>query len=102
MCQTHSTDAQWQALLWENFHPRLLDICVVLAPIRLPPYVLLEIVDWLPVVHIDDENESLAHRVSHVKKIRLIEGVQRSQRTIDRQREQQQQDTGKMACVSSE
>ena len=46
---------------------------------RLPPYVLLEIIDWLPVEYEGcDENESLVHVVSHVKKIRLIESVHRA------------------------
>ena len=78
-------------------HPILLDISIAFAPMRLPPYVLLEIFDWLPVKYEivgwrqveywrSDENESLMHRVRHIKKIRLIEGVQRSQRNIDEQR----------------
>jgi hypothetical protein len=85
-----------KALLWPRVHPILLDICIAFAPMRLPPYVLLEICDWLPVKYeiIDwnsvigrsDMNESMMHRVRHIKKIRLIEGVQRSQRNIDEQR----------------
>ena len=57
----------------------MLDICIAFAPMRLPPYVLLEIYDWLPVAYpASDENESLMHLVSHVKKIRLIESVHRA------------------------
>ena len=80
--------ARTQALRWRVVRRRLLDICIAMAPLRLPPYVLLEIVDMLPAVYEGaDENESLLHVVSHLKKIRLIEGVQRSQRKIDEQRE---------------
>jgi hypothetical protein len=37
-----------------SLHPRsivaqLIDISLALAPLALPPYVLLEIVDWLPL-----------------------------------------------------
>ena len=68
-----------QALAWRLIQPRLLDICIAFAPLRLPPYVLLEICDWLPVYYYgSDENESLMHLVSHVKKIRLIESVHRA------------------------
>ena len=57
----------------------MLDICIAFAPLRLPPYVLLEICDWLPVAYDgSDGNESLMHVVSHVKKIRLIESVHRA------------------------
>ena len=71
-------------------HAILLDICIAFAPMRLLPYVLLEVVDWLPVKYVimdgwtrvvqarSDENESMMHRMRHIKKIRLIEGVYRS------------------------
>lgn len=47
----------------------ILDICVALAPLRLPNYVLLEIIDWLPFYCV---------AVPHLKKIALIESVMRS------------------------
>ena len=75
-----------QALAWPVIHPIVLDICIAFAPLRLPPYVLLEVIDFLAVEYDgSDENESMMHRVSHVKKINLIVGVQRSQRNIDEQ-----------------
>jgi len=51
------------------------------APLLLPPYVLLEVFDWLPTMSpVDglDANDSCMHLVSHIKKIRVIEGFQRS------------------------
>ena len=69
----------FQALLWKNVRSRLLDVIIAFAPLRLPPYVLLEVIDFLPVVYDgSDENESLMHRVRHGLKIRLIESVHHS------------------------
>ena len=65
-----------QALTWHRIHPIVLDVCIAFAPMRLPPYVLLEVIDFLPVEYEgSDENESLMHRVRHGLKIRLIESV---------------------------
>ena len=36
------------ALEWRQFHGVVLDLCLALAPLRLPPYVVLWILDWLP------------------------------------------------------
>ena len=61
-----------RSLLWCNVHPRILDFCISLAPLNLPAYVLLEIFDWLPLMHL----------VNHVKKIHLIIAVQNSIRKL--------------------
>jgi hypothetical protein len=37
-----------QSLKWINVQAVLLDICIALHPLDLPPYVLLEIVDRFP------------------------------------------------------
>jgi len=67
-----------RSLQWRTVHAYLLDICLAFAPLQLPTYVLLEIFDWLPT-HAQiagiDYNESSMYRVSHIKKIRLIERV---------------------------
>jgi len=64
-----------EQLQWSRIHPYLLELCIVFAPLRLPPYVMLEIVDWLPT-HVAikdvDFNESCIHKVSHINKIRLF------------------------------
>lgn len=52
------------------------DICIAFAPLQLPPYVLLEIVDWLP--HIEYER--------HFKKISLINSMRDSIRKIQEKR----------------
>ncbi len=54
-------------------HPDIVDICLALAPFDLPPYVLLEIIDWLPQFA----------RLSHHKKIHLIQAVWHSIRKIN-------------------
>jgi hypothetical protein len=74
-----------QRLQWRVVHPQLLDICMAFAPLHLPPYVVLEVFDWLPTwQRVDgiDWNKSYMHLVSHIKKIRLIEGVQRSRKKV--------------------
>ena len=53
-------------------HPDIIGICLALAPLDLPPYVLLWIVDWLPRYDL----------LSHRKKIHLIESVVRSIRQL--------------------
>jgi hypothetical protein len=40
--------ATTKSLQWCNIQQRLIDICIALSPLDLPPYVLLEIIDWLP------------------------------------------------------
>ena len=53
--------------------PDIIGICLALAPLELPPYVLLWIVDWLPRYDL----------LSHHKKIHLIESVVRSIRKLN-------------------
>ena len=52
--------------------PDIIGICLALAPLELPPYVLLWIVDWLPRYDL----------LSHHKKIHLIESVVKSIRKL--------------------
>lgn len=53
-------------------HADIINICLALAPLDLPPYVLLWIMDWLPNYD----------RLSHHKKIELIESVVKSIRAV--------------------
>jgi hypothetical protein len=48
--------------------PEIIGICIALSSFELPPYVLLWIIDWLPNYD----------RLSHHKKIQLIESVRNS------------------------
>lgn len=57
-----------QTLQWKAVHKNILNICIAMAPLCLPSYVLLWIIDELPNYD----------RVSHFKKIRLIESIKRS------------------------
>ncbi len=58
--------------LMRHAQPDIIDICLALAPFQLPAYVLLWIMDWLP--NFD--------RLSHYKKIHLIQSVVKSIRQI--------------------
>jgi hypothetical protein len=60
-----------------NVYHRLFPLLLALAPLDLPPYVTLEIVDWLPVL-------SIAPDKHHAAKIGWIEGVKRSYRRLRR------------------
>lgn len=61
--------------LMEFVHPEILDFCISMWPLRLPNYVLLWIVDWLPNYC----------KASHIRKIRLIESISKSIRKIRRE-----------------
>ncbi len=50
-------------------HAHILNICIAMAPLKLPNYVMLEIIDWLPHYY---------HGVSHQRKIALIESISRT------------------------
>ena len=54
---------------WSAVHSTIVDVCVALAPLSLPPYVLLEIIDWFPCYE---------RCVRHKKKIDLILNVLKS------------------------
>jgi hypothetical protein len=78
-----------QQLQWPVIHPYLLELCTVFAPLQLPPYVMLEIVDWLPTpVAIEgvDFNESCVHRLSRFNKIRVFERFQEVYRRFQNER----------------
>jgi len=65
-------DDPFRAYLWSYAHKDILDITLSLLPLDLPPYVVLEIVDWLPGIH----------RHTHVDKIALIVAVRESARRV--------------------
>jgi len=64
-----------RSLLWRHMHSVLLELMIAALPLELPVYILLWVFDWLqPMSH----NPHL-----HVlRKVRLIEGLQRSRSTI--------------------
>lgn len=66
------------ALKWRNVHRVVLNICIAMAPLQIPNYVLLHIIDQLPKYCF----------ASHGRKIRLIESVSRSYRKIKNLEEQ--------------
>jgi hypothetical protein len=46
--QNDRVDSLHSSLKWINVQATLLDICIAIYPLRLPPYVVLEIVDKFP------------------------------------------------------
>ena len=67
-------------LAWPCSRGSILELAMIftgLINMNMPPYVLLEIIDWLPIEEIDPYI-SQYHLKNHLKKIRLIENVQQS------------------------
>jgi len=63
---------------WRYNHEVIVNASLVLLESHMPVYVLLEILDWLPGMD----------RQNHVRKVRLLESIRASLRTIDRRREE--------------
>jgi hypothetical protein len=61
-------DVLLDSLKWINVQAKLLDICIALYPLDLPPYVILEIVDRFPF---------WSTHVNHKKKIDYIIQIKR-------------------------
>lgn len=69
--------ARNRSLVWQqSLHQKVLEYCLAMASLQLPPYVLLWIFEWLPLMHL----------VSHHKVIRLIETVVKSIVRVDDKR----------------
>lgn len=66
----------------QEIHRDILNIAIALSPLRLPPYVLLHIVDWLSLAgyHVCD----IVKDKNHIMKIRMIEKVYRFYRNKER------------------
>ena len=58
---------------WSMYHKFMVDVCIGLYWFRLPAYVILEIIDWLP---------EMQKRWTQYKKIQLIESLIGSLREI--------------------
>eukprot|EP00019_Armaparvus_languidus_P013365 CAMPEP_0168584504 /NCGR_PEP_ID=MMETSP0420-20121227/3176_1 /TAXON_ID=498008 /ORGANISM="Pessonella sp." /LENGTH=529 /DNA_ID=CAMNT_0008619313 /DNA_START=681 /DNA_END=2270 /DNA_ORIENTATION=- len=61
---------------WQTIHSFILKTYIALYPLQLPPYVVLHILEFLP----------LLDRVSHVKKISLLIGLKKSMDRITNNR----------------
>jgi hypothetical protein len=61
---------------WQSVHRRIMTFCLVFAPLNLPPYVQLEILDWLPQCYLS----------RHIWKIQLIGAIIDSVRKVRRER----------------
>jgi len=58
---------------WRNVHPLVLNVCIALVAMRLPPYVLLEIIDWLPPASLCDK---FGNDWNRFRKVQMISAVQ--------------------------
>ena len=67
-----------ELLQWKFIHPIIIDTCIAMYNLRLPSYVLLEIIDWFPYWEIG---------VNRYTKVTLIENVKRSIREMFKKRE---------------
>ena len=63
-----SRDCEHACIRWKGQHALLLNICIAMAALELPPYVLLFIVDFIDTMWIQ----------SHHQKINLIYSVKNS------------------------
>ena len=83
--------ARNKCFLWRNVHPMLLEFALIFVSrsICLPPYIALEIFDWLPLVQplfkdtlfynqLVNSNVPVMHKVRHYPKIQLIINVKKS------------------------
>lgn len=61
--QLNAICARNRELQWASVAPRIVDIVLALAPLELPAYVLLWIIDWLP--HFE-------RAVNHFRKIKFV------------------------------
>jgi hypothetical protein len=60
----------------ERLHDLVADLCLALLPLRLPAYVILWIVDWIPPHHHRfTQGADRNYDPRHMLKIRLIEGI---------------------------
>jgi len=93
----HSTNLDYylkrnNALQWKNAFKRLLEICLIFymnETAFLPPYVILEIFDWLPLEKGCDERFkyiSIMHLIPEILKVHLIENLLKSAKKIQRSR----------------
>jgi hypothetical protein len=74
--------AHYRASMWCNLHDRLLELCFALAPLRLSPYELLWILDWLPPMSFRCYRDGVPYDPNHTLKLRLFESIAESYRKI--------------------
>jgi hypothetical protein len=83
ICATSDALRRNYSMAEDKVHRFVLDKCLALAPLRLPAYVILWILDWLPPLHHRFEYRgNLSYDPRHMLKIRLIESLTRSYRTL--------------------
>ena len=70
--KSNAITARNKRIQWPLVHDVILGICLALLPLDVPPYVLLQIIDFLP--------DYIS--VSHVRKINLIQSIYRSNRRV--------------------
>ena len=72
---------------WSKMRHIVIDICIALASLRLPPYIVLWIIDQIPPMsHRFTYKDNDDYDPHHLRKLRLIEGVERAVERIVSQR----------------
>lgn len=73
---------QHRLAMWVNQRVRLINIALALLPLKLPTYVQLWILDWIPPFDFrwykKDGDISILYDLNHVNKLRLIESIGQS------------------------
>ena len=64
---------------WRNVYPLVLDVSLAFVSLQLPPYVLLEIIDWLPPASLCDKYGNDWNRYN---KMEIISSVYKFHRSI--------------------
>jgi hypothetical protein len=66
---------QYRISMWCNLHDRLLELHLALAPLRLTPYELLWILDYVSPMDFRCYREGVPYDPNHTLKLRLFESV---------------------------
>jgi hypothetical protein len=75
-------NSQYRGSMWCNLHDRLLELYLALAPLRLSPYELLWILDYIRPMNFRCYREGVPYDPNHTLKLRLFESVAESYRQI--------------------
>jgi hypothetical protein len=67
--------ADYRASMWCNLHDRLIELCIALAPLKLAPYELLWILDYIRPMNFRCYREGVPYDPNHTLKLRLFESV---------------------------
>ena len=71
--ETFGTDSKRVVIEWQNVHGSIIDLVIAMAPVQLPAYILLWLLEWLhPEWQVHTEHLRVSLIISVVKSIREI------------------------------